>query len=264
MWLLVPPAGTRATGHPRNGAPARRGNEREWARPRLAAILHGLLNPHEDSFVKRISILLVLAMTLVVAACSSEEAASVAPSEAAATVEPTPEPPASAEASEEPSGSELALPSFDLNGDPELAARFPDTVGGEPLTVQSMSGDSAGSLIGSDPTFTAFLDSIDAELSDVSFAFGGLMSGESLFSVGAFRILGANQEDLEREFISASEDAGDITGLEDASVGGKDVLTALDPSGETDARFFLYTKDDTIYFLTGTEEQAAEVLEALP
>lgn len=213
--------------------------------------------------MKRISILLVLALTLVVAACSSEEAASVAPSEAPATVEPTPEPAESAEATE-PSGSQLALPSIDLNGDPELAARFPDTVGGEPLTVQSMSGASAGALIGSDPTFAAFLDSLDAEMSDVSFAFGGLMSGESVFSVGAFRIVGANQDDLEREFIAASESSGDITGLEEATVGGKDIFTAVDPSGETDASFYLYTKDDTVYFLTGTEEQAAEVLEALP
>ena len=214
--------------------------------------------------MKRISILLVLAMTLVIAACSSEEAASAEPSEASATVEPTPEPAESAEASEEPSGSQLALPSFDLNGDPELAARFPDTVGGEPLQVTSMRGDQMGALGGSDPTFEEFLTSIDAELSDVSFAFGGVMNAESIFSVGAFRILGANQEDLEREFISASEDAGDFTDLEDATVGGKDVLTALDPSGETGASFYLYTKDDTLYFLTGTEEQAAEVLEALP
>ena len=27
---------------------------------------------------------------------------------------------------------------------------------------------------------------------------------------------------------------------------------------------FIYTKDDTLYFLTGTEEQAEEILEALP
>ncbi|HEX7171413.1 MAG TPA: hypothetical protein VF365_02270 [Candidatus Limnocylindria bacterium] len=214
--------------------------------------------------MKRISIPLVLALTVVVAACSSEEAASAAPSEAVATIQPTPEPAESAEASEEPSGSQLALPSFDLNGDPELAARFPDTVGGEPLQVTSMRGDQMGALGGSDPTFEEFLDSIGAELSDVSFAFGGVMSTESVFSVGAFRIVGANEDDLEREFIAASEDAGDISGFEDASVGGKDVLTGLDPSGETDASFYLYTKDDTIYFLTGTEEQAAEVLEVLP
>ena len=214
--------------------------------------------------MKRISILLVLAMAFVIAACASEEAASDAPSEPAATVEPTPEPVESTEASAEPDGSALALPSFDLNGDPDLAARFPDTVGGQPLQITSMRGDQMEALGGSDPTFQEFLDSVGAELSDVSFAFGGVMSGSDVFSVGAFRVLGASQDDLEREFVAASEDAGDISGLEDASVGGKDVLTGVDPSGDTTVRFYLYTKDDTLYFLTGSEEQATEVLEALP
>lgn len=215
--------------------------------------------------MKRISTLLVLLLALVVTACAGEEAASASPSEPPATVQPTPEPEESEDAAaSEPAGSGLALPSFDLNGDPDLAARFPDTVGGEPLTVQSMRGDQMGAFGGTDPTFQEFLDSIDAELEDVSFAFGGVMSGTDPFSVGAFRVLGASEDDLQREFIAASEDTGDISGLEDASVGGKDVLTGADPSGDTTMRFYLYTKDDTLYFLTGSEEQAAEVLEALP
>ncbi len=218
--------------------------------------------------MKRISILLVVLMALVVTACAGEEAASASASEAPATVEPTPEPEPSEDATaSEPAASGLALPSFDLNGDPELAARFPDTVGGQPLTVQSMRGDQMAGFGGADPTFEEFLDSVDAELTDVSVAFGGVVdptNPDSFFSVGAFRILGASEDDLEREFIAASEDAGDFSGLNPASVGGKDVLSGSDPSGETELQFFLYTKDDTLYFMSGTEEQAAEVLEALP
>jgi hypothetical protein len=211
--------------------------------------------------LKRISILLVLAMTFVIAACASEEAASASPSEpAAASIEPV----ESTEASEEAAASGLALPSFDLSGDPELADRFPDTVGGQPLTVQSMRGDQMGALGGADPTFQEFLDSVGAELSDVSFAFGGVTSGTDVFTVGAFRILGASEDDLEREFIAASEESGDVSGLDSATVGGKDVLVGADPSGDTPLQFYLYTKDDTLYFLTGSEEQATEVLEALP
>jgi hypothetical protein len=218
--------------------------------------------------LKRISILLVVLMALVVTACAGEEAASASPSDAPATVQPTPEPEASEDASaSDAASSGLALPSFDLNGDPELADRFPDTVGGQPLQVTSMRGDQMEAFGGTDPMFAEFLDSVDAELSDVSFAFGGVMdpsNPEGIFSVGAFRVLGASEDDLEREFIAASEDSGDFSGLEEGSVGGKDVLTGVDPSGETEMRFYLYTKDDTLYFLTGSEEQAAEVLEALP
>jgi hypothetical protein len=218
--------------------------------------------------LKRISIPLVMLMALAVTACAGEEAASASPSEPPATIQPTPEPEPSEDASaSEPVGSGLAIPSFDLNGDPELADRFPDTVGGQPLQVQSMRGDQMGALGGADPTFEEFLDSIDAELTDVSVAFGGVTDPSdpsAFFTVGAFRVLGASQEDLQREFIAASEDAGDFSGLEAGSVGGKDVLTGADPSGDTQMRIYLYTKDDTLYFLTGSEEQAAEVLEALP
>jgi hypothetical protein len=221
--------------------------------------------------VKRISILLIALLAFVVAACASEQAATPAEESesAAATASATPE--ASSEAPE-PSedagagGSEAAIPSFDLNGDPELAARFPDSVGGEPLQVQSFRGDTFAQIGGGDPAFDAFLESIDAELADVSVAFGGAASptGESFLSVGAFRVLGANEEDLEREFLAASEAEGDLSGIEQASIAGKEVWTANDPTGETDASVVIYTKDDTVYFLTGTEAQLAEILEALP
>ncbi|HJP71168.1 MAG TPA: hypothetical protein VJ975_05565 [Candidatus Limnocylindria bacterium] len=215
--------------------------------------------------MKRITILLVALLALVVSACASEQATPSVQPTPAVTEEPTPEPSSEApEPSESADASIGAFPSFDLNGDPELAARFPDTVGGQPLQVQSMRGDTFMSIGGSDPAFEEFLDSVDAELSDVSVAFGGAASGDSFLSVGAFRILGASEDDLEREFIAASEDAGDITGMEQANVGGKDVWTAVDPSGETDASVYLYTKDDTLYFLTGSEAEVAEILEALP
>ncbi len=224
--------------------------------------------PYEAFPLNRISILLVMVLALVVAACSSEGGASTAasPSEPAATptAEPTPEAtPASSEAAI-PGASGIAIPSFNLEGDPELAGRFPDTVGGQPLTVQSFDGQTFAQVGGDDPTFTAFLDSIGAELTDVSVAFGGVMSGDTPLTVGAFRVEGASEDDLEREFIAASEEAGDITGMEQATVGGKDVFTAIDPSGETDASVYLYTKDDTLYFLTGSEADVAEILETLP
>jgi hypothetical protein len=211
--------------------------------------------------LKRISILLIALLAIFVAACTSDQGSSSAsPSQAVATEEPTPEPSESAGA-EETVG---AFPSFDLNGDPELASRFPDTVGGQPLSVQSFRGDVFMQAGGSDPSFDAFLDSVGAELDDVSVAFGTSMSAESPLTVGAFRILGASEDDLEREFIAASEESGDVSGLTQTSVGGKDVWSASDPSGTAGMSVFIYTKDDTLYFLTGNEEQVAEILSALP
>ncbi|HEX7195238.1 MAG TPA: hypothetical protein VF364_00235 [Candidatus Limnocylindria bacterium] len=216
--------------------------------------------------MKRISILLIALLAFVVAACSSGEASPTpTASEPVATAEPSESEAAESEAPEA-SGSAAALPSFDLNGDPELAGRFPDTVGGQPLIVQSFRGDTFEAVGGSDPTFQAFLGSIGAEMSDVSVAFGGAGGTDpsSILSVGAFRVLGASEDELEREFIAASEESGDVSGLTESSLAGKDVWTASDPSGETDMSVFIYTKDDTLYFLTGTEEQVTEILAALP
>ena len=210
----------------------------------------------------RLPILLLALLALVISACASSEAS------ASPTDEPSATPPAATEtAAAEPSEdtgtgeSAGAIPSFDLNGDPELAGRFPDTVGGEPLQVQSMGGAAFMAGGETDASLQEFLDSVGAEPSDVSVAFGGSASG---LSVGAFRILGANEDDLEREFLAASEEAGDVSDLEQTSIAGKDVWTASDPSGGTDMSITIYTKDDTVYFLTGNTDQVTEILAALP
>ena len=212
--------------------------------------------------MKRISSLLALLLALVVTACSSQESTTPSP----ATPEPTPA--ATPTATPEPTddgttGSPGAFPSFELDGDPELAGRFPDSVGGEPLQLQSLGGD-AFAAAGPDPVFDDFLSAIGAVATDVSVAFGGAQIGEETLTAGAFRVRGASEDELEREFIAASEEAGDLTGMEQANVGGKDVWTAADASGNVDLTAYLYTKDDTLYFLTGSEAAVAEVLEALP
>jgi hypothetical protein len=204
--------------------------------------------------LKRISIPLALLLTVVVAACSSEEATTPSP----ATPEPTPAP-----TEDGTTGSPGAIPSFDLDGDPELAGRFPATVGGQPLEMQSLAGETFAAL-GSDPVFDDFLGAIGAEATDVSVAFGGVVIGEETLTVGAFRVRGASEDELEREFIAASEEGGDVPELTEQTIGGKDVWTAADESGETDVRIFIYTSGDTLYFLTGHVEHATEILEALP
>lgn len=208
--------------------------------------------------MKRISILLALLLALVATACASEEATTPPP----ATPEPTPATtPTPTE--DGTTASPGALPSFDLDGDPELAGRFPATVGGEPLQVQSLAGD-AFAAAGDDPVFDDFLAAVGADATDVSVAFGGALIGEETLTVGAFRVRGASEDELEREFIAASEEGGDVPQLTEQTIGGKDVWSAADDSGETEVRVFIYTSGDTLYFLTGSVEYATEILEALP
>ena len=79
--------------------------------------------------MKRITILLAM-LLLVAAGCASETGSSAEASDAAETEEATPDPTATEEPSDEAEETVGAIPSFDLNGDPELASRFPTTVGG--------------------------------------------------------------------------------------------------------------------------------------
>lgn len=208
--------------------------------------------------MKRIPILLILLLALAVTACASDEATTPSPATPEPTAMATPEP-----SDDGTTGSAGAFPSFDLDGDPELAGRFPATVGGEPLQLQSLGGD-AFAAAGPDPVFDDFLDAIGAEATDVSVAFGGALIGEETLTAGAFRVRGASEDELEREFIAASEEAGEVPELTEATIGGKDVWTAVDDSGETDAQVFVYTSGDTLYFLTGSIEHVTEILEALP
>lgn len=205
--------------------------------------------------MKRTSILLALLLALVVTACSSEDTSTPSPE---STRSATPEPTEGGK-----SGSPGAFPSVDLDGDPELAGRFPDTVGGETLQLQSLAGD-AFAAAGDDPVFDDFLAAIGAEATDVSVAFGGALIGEETLTVGAFRVRGVSEEELEREFIAASAEGGDVPQLTEQSIGGKDVWSAADDSGGAELRVFIYTSGDTLYFLTGSVEYAAEILEALP
>jgi hypothetical protein len=207
--------------------------------------------------LKRISILLALLLALAVTACAGGDAAT--PS---ATPDPTPA--ATPEPTEDSAaGSPGAFPSFDLDGDPELASRFPDTVGGEPLQLQSLGGD-AFAAAGPDPVFDDFLEAIGAEATDVSVAFGGALIGDETLTAGAFRVRGASEDELEREFIAASEEAGEVPELTQETIGGKDVWTATDETDGVSVQVFVYTSGDTLYFLTGSLEHATELLEALP
>jgi hypothetical protein len=213
--------------------------------------------------VKRPLILLVAALALVLAACGGETA------DATDTPEPTPEvtPTPDVTPSPEPTDDDTdtgALPTFGLDGDPELAARFPSTVGGQPLTVQSFRGDMFAGMGGVDEEFEDFLAATGADLEDVSVAFGGVMDdADSFLSVAAFRVLGVSQDRLEEEFLGSAAD--EVEDLSRQTIGGKSVWVAtydVDEFGMSGAYF--YVKDDTAYWMTGPEELVAEILAALP
>lgn len=224
--------------------------------------------------MKRTSLLMAAVLALVLAACGgtqsspSAEASQAAPSIAASqTPEPTPEASEAAPSVGEPGGSAGAAPSLDIGSftceGSEVADRLPQSIGGEALQTFCMDGEAFAASPGTDPTFDEFLNKIDAEASDISVAAGGTTDGS--LGVFAIRVAGVAEDRLEQEFLSASQDQGDLANIEPGSIGGKDVWIATDESAGSGETGYLYVKDDTLYFITAPDEDAAaEILGALP
>jgi hypothetical protein len=216
--------------------------------------------------MRRSAIVALLAITTLVVACS-DQSASVSP-EASASPEATATATATEEPTESPQASEVAgIPSFELpQSAPELAALLPDEIGGAQALKLSMTGEemmSAGGGAGVDPEFVAFLERLNAQPEDVSFAIAASTAGTSQTGAFAFRVEGADSRELESEFQAAmaAEQAIDWS---PASVGGKDVLTAADPDTEGNS-IYVYTREDVIFIVTASsEDEAAEILTDLP
>jgi hypothetical protein len=216
--------------------------------------------------MRRSALVALLAIIAVLAACSDQSA--TASAEASATAEAT----ATATPTEEPTESAVAsgiagLPSFELpQSAPELAALLPDEIGGEQAFKLSMSGEEmmAAGDAGVDPEFVAFLERLDAQPEDVSFAIAA-STATTAATTGAFafRVEGADSTQLESEFQAAMAAQQEVEWAP-ASVGGKDVLTASDPDNPGNS-FYVYTREDVIFIVTApSEAEAAEILTELP
>ena len=216
--------------------------------------------------MRRSALVALLAIVAILAACSEQtpsdsdaasESASASASESA-----------SVEATESAEASEIGgLPSFELpQSAPELAALLPDEIGGALAFKISMSGEemlAAGGDSGIDPATVAFLERLDAQPEDVSFAVAASTGAESTIGAFAFRVEGADPNELEQEFQAAMAAEQD-TDWAPASVGGKDVLTAADTDNPGNA-FYIYTREDIIFVVTAPSEgEAAEILADLP
>lgn len=223
--------------------------------------------------MKRISIVLFMLVALVATACTSEQGASPSgsasaaaeESEAAAESQAAGESQAPEESADD--GNTGALPSFELPASaPELAALLPDEILGQEAVKISMSGEEM--MEGEeeiDPEFISFLERLGAQPDQISFAFSfGFDAEGASAGIAAFRVEGANSDELEAEFQATLESDGTPIEWEEISLAGKDVLTAQDPE-TPENQVYVYTVGDIVFFVTATNEATAvELLEPLP
>lgn len=218
---------------------------------------HHSLSQRADP-VKRLSILPVVLLSIVVAACS-DAGASGSPSQAAATPEPTAPPSVAAESP----GASFAEPSLH-EGAGDLADVLPAEIGGLTITYQSASGDDFPSGEPVSPEEQAFLDRLGADASDITTASGSGIDMEAgvFISITAIRVEGADEDQLRDEFRSTMEEGDEPLG-EEATVAGKSVLSFGAASAQEGAGYF-YVKDDVVYIVAGSPDLAEEAISKLP
>lgn len=152
----------------------------------------------------------------------------------------------------------FALPSF--HGDVKLEDLFPDQIGGEPVAVQSMSGEQF-SATGLSSDLDKVLVSLNKTSSDLSVAFG---SGGGV-TIIAFKINGVAASAIQTAAFNVFQQDTPST-ISDVSIGGKTVKK-ITPTDTTDEVTYIYGVQDVIFTVGGsdvTDAVLTEVFSKLP
>jgi hypothetical protein len=184
---------------------------------------------------------LFAAGALFIAACGSN-AATTAPTQAAATTAPATTAPLPTDVAGGTTAPTFALPSF--HGDVDLESQIPKQIGGETLTVLSMTGDQFLGSGTTSPELAAALTALGKSTSDLSVAF----AGTTKITVVAFRVKGVPGDTLFNAFKSAATDG--MTS-ENASFGGKSVVKLTQGDGTIT---YIYSKGDIMFGVGGSGE----------
>ncbi|HYN63377.1 MAG TPA: hypothetical protein VES36_02135 [Candidatus Limnocylindrales bacterium] len=159
-----------------------------------------------------------------------------------------------------PTGTPEAI----LNADPELAARFPSMVAGEPFPVDTIRAEASLRLMGVNE---AFLEALGADFEDVSVALGHrpMPTATSVHvSASAYRVVGANEDRLLEYFIPIMKERSEDIPLVKVTVAGRQVWRPMGKPVAV-AGNMLYVHGDTAYLLYGDHRKVVEeLLAALP
>ncbi|GEM_PF-3086306 len=200
----------------------------------------------------------LIATSLAFSACSGGGAATTAPATQAAQATAAPVTPAPvATDAGEPS---FALPSF--HGNVDLEKLIPTSIGGEPITTLSMTGDQfVGS--GADAQLGAVLTALNKQPSDLSVAFGG----NSTVTIIAFEVNGVSGSQILDAFYNASKATLNAT-ITDVTIAGKAAKKET-PTDTTEDPSYIYVKGDVVFSIAGasgplTDAQLTEIFQKLP
>jgi len=138
--------------------------------------------------------------------------------------------------------------------DPDLAALFPATVGGQPFPVRALTDDELSA-------YYEVMAELGMGMDDITFALGENAAG----SVMAVRTNGWSAADVEQDFLPAL--AGDMADPQQTPtvVADRAVIKVTDGPDPGDAGgLTIATSDDVIWAITAQEPSLSEILLALP
>jgi hypothetical protein len=197
-------------------------------------------------------------IAVVIAACGNGAATTAPATGVPATVAPVTEAPATQAAVGSGVIPSFALPSF--HSDTQLEDLFPDQIGGEDVTVLSMSGDQfMGS--GSSPELDAALQTLGKSASDLSVAFGSAGN----VTIIAFKVSGIPASTIQTALFQAYQQETEST-ISDATFSGKSVKK-ITPNDTTEDVSYIYGVQDVVFAVGGTDvtdAQLTEVFSKLP
>src|SRR5450759_2254122 len=168
-----------------------------------------------------------------------------------------------------PGASQQPGPSF--AGDPELAAKFPKQVDGQPVTNVNTAKfiEFLSAFGGADPSAQAQIDStrqtlsaIGIDLNTIVFGYGTATVNGSSVGIQALRIPGQDANKLIQNYLLfSSSNQGDTLSKE--TIGGKNVTVVRSSTGFASA--WLYATGDIAWEVsTSSQDEAAAVFAALP
>jgi hypothetical protein len=165
----------------------------------------------------------------------------------------------------------FVIPSFNTNADPALAAMFPQTIGGEPVTsLQTYSYAEFLALLASgDPTtaqaIQSTLTSAGADPTTLTLGTADAMVNNDDLNISAVHTPGVDATKILSIFPQLQQvsnpEASPPT-VEQESIGGKSVAKVTDSTGGVT---YAYPKNDVLWTFSASDDtEAATVLQALP
>jgi hypothetical protein len=145
------------------------------------------------------------------------------------------------------------------HADPDLEARFPETVGGQPLFLQSMTGPEFLGTSVDDTSMRQLEAALAAQgktMDDVSIGLGSSADGSGILAI---RLRGGDARPLGDLFLSFVAGGSDVE-PEPVELGGKDV-TAITSGGVSS---YVYSSGEVVWVVTAVEPGLSEILAALP